>query len=157
MYLGLIRKIRDDIYVDDLVTGEKACMILSLKNSNFIELFKKGGFKLHKWHSNEPNLETNNFSSQKELNFAKEYPRTKAIETAVLGLNWDKQRNIFRVEKPTQSPCLTKRNIFKTLASIYDPLGFILSVLLICKILFRNRYDLRIPWHNEISQEIGNK
>ena len=145
MYLGLIRKIRDDIYVDDLVTGEKACMILSLKNSNFIELFKKGGFKLHKWHSNEPNLETNNLSSKNKLSFAKEHVGTKANETTILGLNLDKQRNSFRVQKPMQSPCLTKRNKFKTLASIYDPLGFILSVLLICKILFRNRCDLRIP------------
>ena len=62
MFLELIRKIRDDIYVDDLVTREKACR--KLKNSNSIELFGKGGFKLHKWHSNKPNLETNNLRSK---------------------------------------------------------------------------------------------
>ena len=80
MYLGVIRKISDDIYVDDLVTREKAFMILSLQNSNFIKLFQKGGFKLHKWHSNEPNLETNNLSSQKELNFAKNISEQKRIK-----------------------------------------------------------------------------
>ena len=45
---------------------------------------------------------------------------------------------------------MTKRNILKTLASIYDPLGFIL----IGKILFHNLCDLRILWDKEISQEI---
>ena len=40
--------------------------------SDSTELFKKGGFKLHKWHSNEPTLETNNLSSHLELNFEKE-------------------------------------------------------------------------------------
>ena len=42
-------------------------------------------------------------------------------ETKILDLKWDKQRNT---------------NVLKTLASIYDSLGFILPVLLIDKILF---------------------
>ena len=120
-------------------------------------MFEKGGFKLHKWHSNESNLETNDLNSEKELNFAKEHLGTKVNETKIMGLNWDKQRDIFRVEIPTESHRLTKRNILKTLASIYDPLGFISPVLLIGKILLRNLYDLRMPWDNEIPQEIENK
>ena len=72
-------------------------------------------------------------------------------------MNWDKQRDTFRVEIPTESQCLPKRNILKTLASIYKPLEFISPVLLIGKILFRNLCDLRIPWDNEIPQEIENK
>ena len=51
---------------------------------------------------------------------------------------------------------MTKRNILKTLASIYDT-EFTSPVLLIGKILFRNLCDLRIPWDNEILQEIENK
>ena len=78
-------------------------------------------------------------------------------KTKILGLNWDKQRDTFKVEIPTESQPLTKRNILKTLASIYQPLGFISPVLLIGKILFRNLCDLRIPYDNEIPQEIGNK
>ena len=74
-----------------------------------------------------------------------------------MGLNWDKRRDIFRVKIPTESHRLTKRNILKTLASIYDPLRFISPVLLIGKILFCNLYDLRMPWDNKIPQEIENK
>ena len=48
---------------------------------------------------------------------------TKANKTKILGLNWDKQRETFKVEIPTESQRLTKRNVLKTLASIYDPLG----------------------------------
>ena len=72
-------------------------------------------------------------------------------------MNSDKQRDTFRVGIPTESQRLTKRSILKTLASIYDPLRFISPVLLIGKILFRNLCDLRIPWDNEIPQEIENK
>ena len=79
---------------------------------------------------------------------------TKANKTKILGLNWDKQREIFKVEIPTESQRLTKRNVLKTLASIYDPLGLISPVLLIGKILFQNLFDLTIPWDNEIPEEI---
>ena len=157
MYSEPIRKIRDDMYVDDLVTGGKSLQEVEKIKSDSTELFEKGGFKLHKWHSNEPNLETNDLSSEKELNFAKEHLGTKANETKILDLNWDKQRDTFRVEIPTESQHLTKRNIVKTLASINNPLGFTSPVLLIGKILLRNLCDLRIPWDNEIPQEIENK
>ena len=149
MYLELIRKIRDDMYVDDLVTGGESLQEVEKIKSDSIELFEKGGFKLHKWHSNETNLETNDLNSEKELNFAKEHLGTKANETKILGLNWDKQRDTFRVEIPTENQPLTKRNVLKTLASIYHPLGFISPVILIGKILFRNLCDLSIPWDNE--------
>ena len=119
MYLELIRKIRDDMYVDDLVTGGESLQEIEKTKSDSIELFEKGGFKLHKWHSNEPNLETNDLSFQKELNFAKEHLETKVNETKILGLNCDKQRDIFRVEIPTEGQRLTKRNICDPLYSLY--------------------------------------
>ena len=138
------------MHVDDLVTGGESLQEVEKIKSDSIELFEKGGFKLHKWHSNEPNLETNNRNSEKELNFAKEHLGTKTNkETKILGLNWDKQRDTFRVEIPTENQPLTKRNVLKTLASIYHPLGFISPVILIGKILFRNLCDLSIPWDNE--------
>ena len=51
---------------------------------------------------------------------------------------------------------MTKRNILKALASIYDLLGFISPVLLMGKILFCNHCDLRILSDNEVPQEIEN-
>ena len=67
MYLELIRKIRDDMYVNDLVTGEESLQEVEKIKPDSIELFEKGwgGGKLHKCHSNEPNLKTNNLSSEK--------------------------------------------------------------------------------------------
>ena len=130
------------MYVDDSVTWGESLQEVEKIKSDSIELFEKREFKLHKWHSNEPNLETNDLSSEKELNSTKEHLGAKANKTKILDLNWDKQRDTFRVEIPTESQRLTKRNILKSLASICDP--FISPVLLIGKILFRNLCDLRI-------------
>ena len=62
MYLKLIRKIRDDMCVDDLVLGGESLQeVQKIKN--------------------------NDLNSEKELNFAKELLGTKANETKILGLN----------------------------------------------------------------------
>ena len=53
------------MHVDDLVTGGESLQEVEKIKSDSIELFEKGGFKLHKWHSNETNLETNDLNSEK--------------------------------------------------------------------------------------------
>ena len=44
MYLELIRKIRDDMHVDDLVTGGESLQEVEKIKSDSIELFEKIGF-----------------------------------------------------------------------------------------------------------------
>ena len=97
------------MHVDDLVTGGESLQEVEKIKSDSLELFR--WFKLHKWQSNEPSLETNDLNSEKELNFAKEHLGTKANETKILGLNWDKQRDKFRVEIPTERQYLQKANV----------------------------------------------
>ena len=70
-------------YVDHLVTGEESFQTVEKMKSDSIEECQKGGFKFHKWHSNEPNLETNDLSSQTSSNFAEEHLGTKANETNI--------------------------------------------------------------------------
>ena len=48
MYLELIKKIRDDMYVDDLVTGGESLREVEKMKFDSIELFVKGEFKLNK-------------------------------------------------------------------------------------------------------------
>ena len=43
MYLELIRKIRDDMYVNDLVTGVESLQEVEKIKPDSIELFEKGG------------------------------------------------------------------------------------------------------------------
>ena len=157
LFLALIERIKDDMYVDDMVTGGDNVREVKNIKSESIELFEKGGFKLHKWHSNEPQLETDDLSFQSELNYAKESLGTKTSESKILGLVWDKHKDTYNIEIPKESLRLTKRNVLKTLASIFDPLGFISPVLLVGKILYRNLCDLKIPWDKEIPKEIENK
>ena len=67
-YAKIIEVIENDMYVDDLVTGGE-----SLNEVKIIkELFKKGGFSLHKWNSNVPSLERKSAEGKQELTYAKQ-------------------------------------------------------------------------------------
>ena len=67
------------MYVDDLVTGGENLQEVEKVKSDSIELLEKGEFKFHKWHSNEPNLETNDLNSEKELSFEKDILEKKRM------------------------------------------------------------------------------
>ena len=53
MFRELIERVKDDIYVDHLVAeGEIRSEVDKIKGDS-VNLLQRGGFKLHKWHSNE--------------------------------------------------------------------------------------------------------
>ena len=59
------------MHVDDLVTGGESINEFKKLKLNSITLFRQGGFKLRKWHSNEKKLEINDPCNTTELNFEK--------------------------------------------------------------------------------------
>ena len=110
------------MYVDDLVTGGESTSEVDKIKGDSVNLFQRG-LKLHKWHSNEQALETNDSLNENELNFAKEHDETKPKEIKILGLLWHKWENFFIIQVPNVNKNATERNILTTLASICDPLG----------------------------------
>ena len=111
-------------------------------------MLQRGGFKLHKWHSNEQaNNSVNKLCQTTFWNKAKE-------NLKLLGLLWDKREDSFIIQVPNVYENAAKQNILITLLSIYDPLGFVLPCLLLSKITYRNLCDLNVPWDKEIHIDI---
>ena len=80
MYRELIEGVKDDMYMDDLLTwGVSKSEVDKIKGDS-VNLFQRGGWKLHKWHSNEQALETSDSVNENELNFAKQQLETKPKE-----------------------------------------------------------------------------
>ena len=78
-YPTLIEAISEDMYVDYLVSGSNTIEEVEVIKQKSIELFRKGGFNLHKWHSNIPSLK---LMPKKNLK--------TADLTKILGVPWDK-------------------------------------------------------------------
>ena len=106
-YLAEVAKIRDDPYVDDLITcGENVEQVTSLKDMA-IKIFCEAGFKLHKWHSNVPALEGKESANKTGQTFAKQQLDVKLNQAKMLDISWKKNkrsascRNTIRNKKKT--------------------------------------------------------
>ena len=117
-------------------------------------MFQRVGFRLHKWHLYEQALDTNDSANENKLNFAKQQLGTKPKEAKMLGLIRDKREDSFIIQIPNIKKNAAKRNILSTLASIYDPLGFVSPFILVGKIIYRNLCDLKFSWDEEIPIDV---
>ena len=67
-----VSEIEKSMYVDDLISGKPTVSKAKQLKENAIEIFKDATFTLHKWHSNEPELEDSLKPTFKDVTYAKQ-------------------------------------------------------------------------------------
>ncbi|XP_077361589.1 uncharacterized protein LOC144006560 [Festucalex cinctus] len=115
-------------------------------------LLASAGFELRQWASNEPevisHLPEESRSASVELWLAQH--KTDAPEST-LGLRWLFHTDVLGYKhRPVEYGIPTMRNIYKVLASQYDPLGFILPYTTRAKILVRHLWDKHRGWDDPL-------
>ena len=100
---------------------------------------------MHKWNSHVPELEADNQLTEDSQTYAKEQLGVKTNEAKLLGLPWDKVEDTLAVTFSGDSHEATKRDVLRSLASIYDPLGVASPVTLVGKMVFREACDRHLP------------
>ena len=140
-----VAELRESLYVDDLLSGGTTVEEAKELKQQAIEIFGDATFTLHKWHSNERDLEEPAVPNDKEETYAKQQlGGPKGAESSMLGLAWNKERDEIRVSFPETKADVTKRGVLRKLASIYDPLGLASPVTLEGKLLYRAICDEKI-------------
>jgi transposase InsO family protein len=155
----LVREVRDNLYVDDLMLGGDDATKVREKRSKAIEVFEDATFHLHKWHSNVGNLEESEQratipTSDDETTFAKRQLGISTPNTTLLGLPWDKARDTISVVTNQEAPATTKRGALSHLAKVYDPLGLVSPTTLTGKLLFREMCEAGLSWDGEFPGEL---
>ena len=152
----LVADIRRSLYVDDLLSGKPTVASAMELKEGAIKIFEDAKFTLHKWHSNEPELEDNELKpeceksevkQERDMNqveaepdqtFAKQQlTRFNQSQSSLLGLTWNKQEDEISVVIPKMETSVTKRELLRNLARIYDPLGLVSPVTLKGKHIYR--------------------
>jgi hypothetical protein len=75
----------------------------------------------------------------------------------LLGLSWNKHNDTLVVAFPNKPEEITKREILRFLASVYDPLGIVSPVTLLGKFIFREVCDQHLPWDEKLSDNLGKR
>lgn len=147
----LVTKLRCELYVDDLITGSTTVPKAQELKAKTTSVFRDACITLHKWHSNEKDLETEQ-PKEEETTYAKQQLGTPGgQDCSLLGLNWCKRDDTLSVPMPETETVLTKRGILATLAKVYDPLGFISPWTLQGKLVYRAVCDTKSTWDAPLS------
>ncbi|XP_055523265.1 uncharacterized protein LOC129717404 [Wyeomyia smithii] len=151
-------------YVDDMLCSEETeeKVIELAKSVRFIH--EQGGFEIRNWTSNSRSVLA---ALKSETCLSKNLDLSSSLATEkVLGLWWctDSDCFTFRINcsrlgedllKAKRRP--TKREVLRTMMSIYDPLGLAAHYLMYLKMLFQEIWRSGASWDDEINQQCFEK
>ena len=125
------------LYVDDVISGtdtvDQGCRLKEVA----VSVFGEAGFKMHKWHSNVEKLEAEEVLRDEGQTYAKEQLGVKPNEAKLLRLPWNKREDALAVSFKGDYAGTTTREVLKSLASVFDPLGVASPTVLVGKRIYR--------------------
>ncbi|GBN95285.1 hypothetical protein AVEN_207930-1 [Araneus ventricosus] len=138
-----------DMYMDDILSGATSLTSAKRLQADLSKLLRRGGFELHKWVSNHPDL-LNDISTS-EYSFED----TQSNTVKALGMLWKPQPDqlTFKVSVKKKDS-LTKREVLSQIARLYDPLGIIGPVIAKAKIFMQSLWLQKLDWNDNLPTKV---
>lgn len=135
-------------YVDNLVSGKDDLNAAILYYEDAVNTLAQAGFKLRSWTSN---------NSQLREKFKQDNIQHDKPTTGVLGMNWktDTDTLSYKPQIKRDAAVYTKREVIKTTASFFDPLGFLLPVHVGAKIFIQKLWRENLDWDQPLPDELA--
>ena len=177
--LEIITKLLNSLYADDINTGGYSENEVVRMYQVSKAIMKDGGFNLRKWQSNSPRVmqDINQYeitspqSAKVSLNeddqsyakstFEKDIPK-EMTRIKVLGLSWDKYKDNFffplaEIANSTEQLAVTKRNVLKTTAKFFDPIGLITPITTQLKVFMQEVFKREVAWDDLLPTDLEQK
>ena len=138
--------IRNNIYVDNVVTGTDTITEAVNFYTEAKQIFKGASMNLRDWMSND----------QSVMNEIPVDDRANQGPMKILGLTWMVENDTICLKRQNQNQAksiLTKRIALKHLTSVYDPLGLFSPVTLQGKIFLQSMWNKKIPWDEPLPEQ----
>ena len=162
-YPNTVNELLQNTYVDDVQSGGDGKEELLKFKEEATQIMNEGGFQLHKWHSNIPEIEKLSTSEveepQENSTYAKLTVGTQPHESKVLGVPWNKEEDTFSINfaktlKGVEEGPLTKRKMLSAINSIFDLLGIAAPVVIVGKVLYSKVCLRKLRWDEEVPVDI---
>lgn len=156
----VIKTINDNFYVDDClksVPTESQAIPLC---RDLEDACKQGGFTLTKWVSNsnaviETIPESHRAAVVKELELDRDSLKEPHPVERAFGIHWELKKDIFTFKVALKNRPATKRAIFSTASSVYDPVGFLAPFVLKAKQILQELCKSKCRWDQIIPDEFS--
>ncbi|GFU93784.1 integrase catalytic domain-containing protein [Trichonephila clavipes] len=136
----------NDSYMDDILSGESTLEGAKKLQTRLSQLLQRGGFELHKWVSNSPEL-------LKDLS-ASSYVFDKEFQDApvkTLGMLWDPKVDCLTYKvKISDKVNFSKKDVLSEIARLYDPLGLIGPIVTKAKIFIQELWKIKLDWSEQL-------
>ncbi|XP_062373449.1 uncharacterized protein LOC134061706 [Sardina pilchardus] len=140
--------VEKSFYVDNCLHSQTSVAAAKELVDELSTLLATGGFELRQWASNEPAVishlpsEARSTSCELWLSCGEQN-----VQESALGLHWNCQSDALHYKlRPIDCCTATMRNIYKVLASQYDPLGYIVPYTTRAKVLVQRLWDKKRDW-----------
>ena len=147
-------RLRRSFYVDDFLTDGQNLQQAQERKKIAVEIMRDATFELHKWHSNQLQLEDDPpHSSDEERSYAKRQLQVKPNESKLLGVKWNKDADTIAVQFPHANETRSLSDISK----VYGPLGLASPTTLQGKQIYRDVCDVKASWDAPIPDSIKSR
>ncbi|XP_065091292.1 uncharacterized protein LOC135712264 [Ochlerotatus camptorhynchus] len=147
--------IRYDSYIDDFLTGGKSAEEVLKIYRELTSLLQRGGFGVHKFCSNNPEvLKAIPEELQEKFVSFEDTGINNTIRT--LGLIWNPLEDYFAffIQPISEHTSSTKRMVLSDIGRLFDPLGFLGPVITAAKLVMQNIWRLGLNWDEELPEEL---
>ncbi|XGW27378.1 hypothetical protein V3C99_007742 [Haemonchus contortus] len=138
----LMTQIKNNLYVDNLILTADSVDTSRHIYARAKQVFNDLNMNLREFMSNSTEL----------MSHIKDKDKSSDVHPKVLGITWLPSQDFFQIEcKPKFPERITKRSVASTLASIYDPLGWMLPLLLRAKVFLQTLWKEGYEWDTTLS------
>ncbi|KAK0156172.1 hypothetical protein N1851_000542 [Merluccius polli] len=156
---GVCDAVHRSFYVDNCLHSSKTVTEARQLVQDMRTYLSEGGFEICQWASNDPQVikdlpeEAKSTSSEAWVSLSSD-----GAQEMTLGLIWQFQSDTLRYRnKPAKPRRVTMRTIYSTLASQYDPLGYITPFTTLAKVLVRELWAQERGWDDPLPQHLEEK
>ncbi|XP_065197781.1 uncharacterized protein LOC135829305 [Sycon ciliatum] len=139
---GTCDDVRRSIYVDNVVTGQSSVQDATAYYREAKDAFASATMNLREWGTNDPDFRDALAPEDK----------SSCDVMKVLGMSWDTNRDTLSTAKSTtnQYSVITKRDVLRSIAQFYDPMGLFSPVIMRAKILVQSIWKLHVDWDSPL-------
>ena len=146
-----VRAVYKHFYMDDVLPSTNSREEAIEMREQMTELLRRGGFRLHKWLTNDPEVLTTIPEQDRSPRFL-ELSEDKLPTDRTLGITWDAQEDVLRFTGLSGDPGTTKRKILIQAFAVWDPRGLLLPFSVTSKIILQNMNRMKYGWDDELQE-----
>ncbi len=120
-------------------------------------LWSLAGMQVRKWILNSSKVVATTPEADRATEISLGDDKDPVIKA--LGLSWESKEDVLCISTADLPPnlSLTKRNVLKRIAAVFDPLGLVSPFIVVAKILLQELWTRGYDWDDEILDEIGDR